>query len=115
MFHLHLQALTLNEALNIDTATARMESRDASRRPGSSQSSRPSTREQESAAPRQELPPMYKEAAPINDAELVALLMASPLYQKLESIKSQIEKGAHQAGKGDKSEGWTAIIFIKFE
>ncbi|KAH3741464.1 hypothetical protein DPMN_048189, partial [Dreissena polymorpha] len=99
------EALTLNEALNIDTATARMESRDSSRRPGSSASSRGTTGEQESPAPRQELPPMYKEAAPINDAELVALLMASPLYQKLESIKTQIEKGAHLTGKGDKSEG----------
>lgn len=55
--------------------------------------------------PQSNLPSSYNMAAPMNDAELVALLMASPLYQKLENIKSQIEKGAHKKDKADKSEG----------
>ena len=85
----------LNEALNIDTATAQ---RDA--RPRSPQvSSRPSTVE-ESEAP--DVPPSYNMTAPLNETELMSLLMASPLYQKLEKIKSQIEQGAHK-GDGSKN------------
>ena len=96
------EALTLNEALNIDSANARMES---SERPSSpSDVSRPTTVDTSPSGP-PELPSRYNMAAPLNDAELVALLMASPLYQKLESIKSQIEKGAHKAGSGDKIDG----------
>lgn len=93
--------MTLNEALNIDSANARMESRDRPQSP--SDSSRHSVvDEYESPEP---LPSSYNMAAPLNDAELVALLMSSPLYQKLENIKSQIEKGAHKADKKDKTEG----------
>ena len=95
-----LQALTLNEALNIDSANARMES---SYRPQSSESSRHSTIDDNDQQER--LPASYNMAAPMNDAELVALLMASPLYQKLENIKSQIEKGAHKANKTDTKDG----------
>ena len=32
-------------------------------------------------------------AAPINEAELTALLMESPLYKKLENIKNLVKKG----------------------
>ncbi|WAR00886.1 hypothetical protein MAR_025258, partial [Mya arenaria] len=97
------EALTLNEALNIDTANARLESRE---RPSSpAESLRPSTVEDERPTTQPELPASYNMAAPLNDAELVALLMASPLYQKLESIKTQIEKGAHKGDGKDKTEG----------
>ena len=42
------------------------------------------------------LPHSYIMAAPMDDAELMALLMASPLYQKLEQIK----KGVAERGFG---------------
>lgn len=60
---------------------------------------------QTSGAP---MPASYQMAAPLNEAELTALLMASPLYQKLEQIKKSMTNGAG-ASKGHKlAEG---IIF----
>ena len=37
--------------------------------------------------------------APLNDDELTALLMASPLYHKLEQIKKAVSGGAFKVGK----------------
>lgn len=42
-----------------------------------------------------DLPQSYSMAAPLNEAELMALLMASPMYQKLEEIKKSVATGAH--------------------
>lgn len=81
--------------MNIDSAQAHI-----SARPSSPVSTQQSPQDEDE----HELPPSYKMAAPINEAELVALLMSSPLYQKLEKIKSQIEKGAHKSDKKDKLE-----------
>lgn len=39
-------------------------------------------------------------AAPLNEAELMALLMASPMYQKLENIKKSVASGAHVTPAG---------------
>nr|XP_002738967.1 PREDICTED: uncharacterized protein LOC100369241 [Saccoglossus kowalevskii] len=40
-----------------------------------------------------EMPSSYTMAAPLSDAEITALLMASPLYKKLEEIKELMSKG----------------------
>ena len=44
------------------------------------------------------MPASYQMTAPLNEAELTALLMASPLYRKLEQIKKSLAGGAG-AGK----------------
>ena len=92
--------MTLNEALNIDAAN--------------SQAVRPSSPirvehedQQRSGAP--DLPPAYNSAAPLNEAELLALLMASPLYQKLENIRKSMEKGV---GKSDGKDSVTGMLPI---
>ena len=41
----------------------------------------------------QEMPATFSMAAPLNEAELTALLMASPLYKKLESMKNAVAGG----------------------
>ena len=46
----------------------------------------------------QSLPMSYQMAAPLNEAELTTLLMASPLYQKLEQLKKKVSSGALAAG-----------------
>ena len=58
-------------------------------------------RGEERAAP--DLPPSYNMAAPLNETELMALLMASPLYQKLENIRKTIEKGSGGSAQGKES------------
>lgn len=44
--------------------------------------------------PSSDFPVSYQMAAPLNEAELTALLMASPLYQKLEQLKKTVAGGA---------------------
>lgn len=39
------------------------------------------------------MPASYQMAAPLNEAELMSLLMASPVYQKLEQIKDAVKNG----------------------
>ncbi|XP_070551432.1 trichohyalin-like [Ptychodera flava] len=43
----------------------------------------------------QDMPTSYSMAAPLSDTELTALLMASPLYKKMEEIRELITKGVH--------------------
>ena len=83
------QALTLNEALNIDTANSQ------------AMLSAGPDRGEERAAP--DLPPSYNMATPLNERELMALLMASPLYQKLENIRKTFEKGNGGSAEGKES------------
>ena len=47
----------------------------------------------------QAVPQSYAMTAPLNDDELTALLMASPLYHKLEQIKKAVSGGAFKVGK----------------
>lgn len=63
-------------------------------------SSQAQLRPQTSAATSQPagLPASYTMAAPLNEAELTSLLMASPLYQKLEAIKKSIASGGVRTG-----------------
>ena len=44
------------------------------------------------------LPEAYQMAAPLNEVELTALLMASPLYHKMEKIKKNIANGGVKFG-----------------
>ena len=52
-----------------------------------------------SGSSNQPIPQGYALTAPLSDAELTALLMASPLYQKLEQIKKAVSGGAFKVGK----------------
>ena len=79
----------MNEALNIDTATSH------------AMVSAGPDRGVEREAP--DLPPSYNMAAPLNENELMALLMASPLYQKLENIRKTFEKGNGGSAEGKES------------
>ena len=55
-----------------------------------------------------EMPEVYRETAPMNEAELTSLLLASPLYRKMENIKKQI---AAAAQKNDENQGqWSALM-----
>ena len=47
----------------------------------------------------QQMPASYAMTAPLNDEELAALLMASPLYQKLDQIKKAVANGGARTGK----------------
>lgn len=49
-------------------------------------------------APQQQMPESYRLAAPLSESELTDLLMASPLYQKLDSIRSLLKGGAGKSG-----------------
>ena len=40
------------------------------------------------------MPASYQMAAPLNEAELTMLLMASPMYQKLEKMKRNVASGS---------------------
>ncbi len=53
----------------------------------------------------EEMPAAYRMAAPLTDGELTALLMASPLYQKLQEVKDIVAGGEFKAKKGKSSEG----------
>lgn len=95
---LYFQTLTLQEALNVD----RLGRQDGVGTPSSfshvsapTQSAAPTK-----AAPSTEersMPPSFAQAAPLDEAELLALLMASPLYQKLEKVKRAVASGALQS------------------
>jgi len=46
------------------------------------------------------MPTSYQLTAPLSEGELTGMLMSSPLYQKLESIKSLLNAGVGKGGKG---------------
>ena len=45
-----------------------------------------------------QMPQSYTMAAPLDDNELTALLMASPLYNKLEQMKKAVSSGGLRTG-----------------
>ena len=59
----------------------------------------------------QAIPQGYAMTAPLSDTELTALLMASPLYHKLEQIKKAVSGGAFKVGKQLK-QGNSFVYFI---
>lgn len=58
------------------------------------------------------MPDSYQMAAPLSEGELTNLLMSSPLYQKLEAIKSLLRDGA---GKGVGSSNTAGKISLNYE
>jgi hypothetical protein len=89
-----LQSLTLQEALNVDHVSRpdnfNAPSADAVHSPRQAPTSA------ESSAQDSSVPAAFHQAAPLNEAEMLALLMASPLYQKLEKVKKAVANGALQ-------------------
>ena len=49
------------------------------------------------------MPATYQMSAPLNEAELTELLMASPMYQKLELMKKSL--AGHMAASGGRKKG----------
>ena len=45
------------------------------------------------------MPDSYRLAAPLSEGELASLLLSSPLYQKIEGIKSLLSGGAGKGGQ----------------
>ena len=93
--------MTLSETLNMDGLSKRIEAAPllaaAPAQPQSSETQKSSAYESASAvegAPtQQEMPASFSMAAPLNEAELTALLMASPLYKKLQDMKKAVAGG----------------------
>ena len=52
--------------------------------------------------------------APLSDEELTALLMASPLYHKLEQIKKAVSGGAFKVGKQLKEGKYLFSLFVRY-
>ena len=87
--------MTLQEALNVD----RLGRQDGVGAPAFSEGDRPPAQPavtSQSAPEERSMPTSFTQAAPLNEAELLALLMASPLYQKLEKVKRAVANGALQ-------------------
>lgn len=86
-----MQVLTLKETANIDFMVTQ---------------DRPVTvaNLQQSVAPvpqveqQHMMPASFTQAAPLDDVELTALLMASPFYHKLDQIKKAVSSGKLSAG-----------------
>ena len=53
----------------------------------------------------QAMPASYQMTAPLNEAELTMLLMASPLYQKLEKMKKTVAAGGIRSAGQKKQTG----------
>lgn len=85
------ETLMLKETISVDTL---VEAAAAS-------SSAPPT-----SKPTEQMPATYKMAAPMTDGELTALLMSSPLYQKLQDIQDVVSSGGagFKAKKGKDGE-----------
>lgn len=58
------------------------------------------------------MPDSYRLAAPLSEGELASLLLASPLYQKIESIKSLVSGGAGKGGQFGGSGKWKSIFLL---
>ena len=56
----------------------------------------------------QQMPTTYKLSAPMDSGEFTLLLMASPIYQKLEKIKAQIVGGIYRP----KGEGSSKLDYL---
>ncbi|RUS80922.1 hypothetical protein EGW08_011303, partial [Elysia chlorotica] len=95
------EIVTLLETLNMDGLSKRIDTAPllaaAPALPQFSETQKSSASEPTSGVPsgprQQEMPNAFTMAAPLNEAELTALLMASPLYKKLESMKKSVAGG----------------------
>ena len=90
------QTVTLQEALNVDQL-GRQDGVGAPATFTDSGSTPPHPTVTSQSEPQEgSMPTSFTQAAPLNEAELLALLMASPLYQKLEKVKRAVASGALQ-------------------
>ena len=63
------------------------------------------------------MPESYRLAAPLSEGELASLLLSSPLYQKIEGIKSMLSGGAGKGGTNFSPPGkaWNySLFFLSF-
>ena len=61
------------------------------------------------------MPDSYRLAAPLSEGELASLLLSSPLYQKIEGIKSLLSGGAGKGGQFNapgKGDGYGGRVWI---
>lgn len=58
------------------------------------------------------MPESYRLAAPLSEGELASLLLSSPLYQKIEGIKSLLSGGAGKGGANFSAPGKEGNDFI---
>lgn len=95
------EIVTLSETLNMDGLSKRIDAlpllADSLSPVQSSETQKSSATEPTSAvsdaSQQKEMPAAFSMAAPLNEAELTALLMASPLYKKLETMKKAVAGG----------------------
>lgn len=60
------------------------------------------------------MPDSYRLAAPLSEGELASLLLSSPLYQKIEGIKSLLSGGAGKGGANYSAPGrdWDGLCYV---
>ena len=90
--------LTLKESLNIDPLLSTRAQTSAGIPVSDAAPIMPVTAPVTGSAAQKQMPASFQIAGPMNEAELTALLMASPIYQKMEQIKQAVAKGAVNAG-----------------
>ena len=78
-----LQVIALKESIQVDNLVASSISSEVAPPP---------------PKPVQEMPESFRLAAPLSEGELTGLLLSSPLYQKLDAVKSLIQSGAGKGG-----------------
>ena len=100
------EVLTLKECVNIDHMVSSAKRPEPMGAPAT-QTAVPAAAATESPV----LPAGYKMAAPMSEVELTALLMASPLYQKLEAIKKQVAGGVAKLPKHKMAAG-KSLCFV---
>ena len=92
------ETLMLKETISVDTI---VQAAEVSNAPAS-------TKQAES------MPSSYRMAAPMTDGELTALLMSSPLYQKLQDIQDIVGGGTGSKGKKGKGADGQCFITISY-
>lgn len=85
--------LTLQEALNIDSVVHQHGLVVPDRFPETSDDMSGSATIPGETTADENMPDSFTRTTPLKEAELIALLMASPLYQKLERVKTALASG----------------------
>lgn len=85
--------MLINEALNVDKLTKASP-------PAMVETKSEQLRSSPTSSETTPMPEGYKMAAPLNEAELMGLLMASPLYKKLEDMKNKVANGNFASAPG---------------
>ena len=108
MYHMYIiyilsviQALTLKESLQIDQLPAIAEEVPTTQyvpQPAATQIQPVAAVTTDADTQQQMMPVSYAMAEPLNEAELTALLMTSPLYHKIEEMKRTLTGGNVRIG-----------------